>query len=88
MRPLSSNHAKYDAAVTSNTRQNSGHQFGTPGLEMMAAWVRSKMPCAASAAATTQSDHLKPVTASARKTALAFVDRKSHINVRLHPRAL
>ena len=69
MRPLLSNHAKYAAAVTSNARQNAGHQCGTPGLEMMAAWVRSKMPCTASAAAATQSDYLRPVTASARKTA-------------------
>jgi hypothetical protein len=55
MRPLLSNHARYAAAVMSYVRQNSGHQLGTPGLEMTAAWVRSKMPCAASATTTTQS---------------------------------
>src|SRR3954464_2380827 len=43
-RPLLSNHAKYAAAETSYVRQNSGHQVGTPGLDMTAAWVRSRMP--------------------------------------------
>ncbi len=81
MRPLLSNHAKYAAAVTSNVRQNSGHHFGTPGLDIIAAWMRSKIPCAASAPATTQSDHLKPVTATARKTAQTSDSRTSACKV-------
>jgi hypothetical protein len=84
-RPLQSSHAKYAAKVTSNVRQNCGHQLGTPGFDMTAPWARSNMPCAASAATTNQSDDLKPDTAVARKT-MATSDSRTSACRRAHNR--
>src|SRR5262245_26076446 len=76
-RPLLSSHARNTDAVTSYVEQNAGHQPGTPGLEMILPWARSKTPWAASAPTTSQSDDRKPATASARKTAPTSDSRTS-----------
>src|ERR1041384_4227108 len=77
MRPLFSNHPRKTAAVTSYAAQNSGHQVGTPGLEMTAAWLKWKMPGAAGPGRAAPRDHVKPATAPATKTARATHSRTS-----------
>jgi len=79
--PLMISHARYPAAATSYVKQNAGHQRGTPGLEMKEPCTRSKAPCSASAAATTQRDVRNPTTASAMNpTPTVDSDRTARID--------